>query len=121
MVVPDKRRASHWRNPKARIKLEIRGRDGVIRPAFNKDPATGCWLSTGAPTGNGYCRTSNTTAQRDAYQRAEGEIPPLFQCHHLCEARSCVNPRHIIAVSNNDHAKIHAFLRDQRKKDRDGE
>lgn len=98
------------------IKYEIRGRDGRRRPAFDVDVATGCWNSTGASTGNGYRRTSGKPAHRDAYQRLYGPVPPGYECHHLCQNPECVNAaEHIIALSSDDHRKLHAYLRAQRK------
>lgn len=108
-------RRQPWRKPKEPIKLEIKGRDGRLRPAFEVDDATGCWISTGPSTGNNYCRTSGKPAHRDAYERLYGRVPDGFQCHHLCETPKCVNPEHIVAVSVADHAKTHRYLRSARK------
>lgn len=100
------------RRKPAPIKYEIRGRSGQVRPAFHIDPATGCWISTGPTTGNGYRRTSGKPAHRDAYERLYGVLPSGYECHHLCRNRECVNAaEHIVALPRGDHHKLHAFER----------
>jgi hypothetical protein len=100
------------RRRSAPIKYEIRGRDGRVRPAFVIDASTRCWLSTGPSTGNGYRRTSGKPAHRDAYERLYGPLPADVECHHLCHNPECVNAaEHIVALSRDDHRKLHAHLR----------
>lgn len=112
------RKRGLWRSPVEPIKMTIRAKNGVERPAFIIDENTRCWNSTGPSTGNGYYRTSNKPAHRDAYERLYGAIPAGFECHHVCENPRCVNAaEHIIALSKQDHAKLHAFLRTRRLAD----
>ena len=110
---PPRRSRRRKRDP---IKYEIRGRDGVVRPAFVEDPITGCWISTAPSTGNGYRGSSGNPAHKDAYERLCGLVAEGSDCHHLCGNRECVNAEHIIALSRADHAKLHAFLRAERRR-----
>lgn len=115
LAMPERRESSSGkRHPRRRepIKYEIRGRSGAVRAAFTIDPASGCWISTGPSTGNGYRRTSGKPAHRDAYERLYGPLPAGFECHHLCRNRECVNAaEHIVAISRADHQKLHTFER----------
>ena len=45
---------------------------------------------------------------RKAYEESGQVIPEGWHVHHLCENNRCRNPAHLIAVSPEDHAKIHA-------------
>lgn len=108
---PRRKRRPRRREP---IKYEIRSRSGEVRPAFVVDDVTGCWISTGPSTGNGYRRTSGKPAHKDAYERLYGEVPEGFECHHLCHNRECVNAaEHIVILPIADHRKLHAH--DRRK------
>ena len=110
-----KRRSSRKKRARDRIKMTIRGKDGVVRPAFIIDPDSGCWNSTGSDNRNGYRSQSRTSAHRDAYARLNGDMPEGFEAHHLCENKPCVNAtQHIIAVSSADHRRIHRFLEARR-------
>jgi len=44
-----------------------------------------------------------TYTARQAYTR----LPDGYELHHLCGNPWCRNPRHLIAVSAEDHRKIH--------------
>lgn len=53
----------------------------------------GCWLWQGTLTGSGY------GPHRRYYERHYGPIPDGLTIDHLCRVRTCVNPRHLEAVS----------------------
>lgn len=69
----------------------------------------GCWLWTGAKTGNGYgmvrSSRSKTTplsrvflTHRLSYEHYIGPIPEGTEIDHLCCVKACVNPDHLDAV-----------------------
>lgn len=41
------------------------------------------------------------------YMLYNGPIPKGHVVHHTCETPGCVNPRHLVAVSKSEHARIH--------------
>ena len=48
------------------------------------------------------------SAYRRSYVAAQGEPPEGFQIHRLCGNNGCINPAHLVAVSAEDHRKLHA-------------
>jgi hypothetical protein len=45
------------------------------------------------------------------HRRAYGQpIPEGFHVHHLCGRNDCTNPDHLIAVSEEDHRKLHRYF-----------
>lgn len=71
-----------------------------------------CIQAWGKPdTLNGYSRVSLDNkvhyAHRLAYIAANGAVPQGYHVHHLCENKMCINPNHLIAVTMNDHQRIH--------------
>jgi len=73
----------------------------------NVDQSGDCWLYLGAKTHNGYGRPSfqgrRIMAHRLAYELAIGPIPEGLQIDHLCRVRSCVNPSHLEAVTQQEN------------------
>jgi hypothetical protein len=71
------------------------------------DPMTGCWLWTGALTGQGYgsfrIAGKQIGAHRFALESVTGPLPPGACVDHLCRVRNCVNPGHLEAVSNREN------------------
>jgi len=62
-----------------------------------------CWLWTGAKTaGYGSIRRDGRSqrAHRLAYEHLVGPIPPGAMLDHLCHVRACVNPDHLMPVTN---------------------
>lgn len=62
-----------------------------------------CWLWTGSKSkkGYGYLRRDGRSshAHRLAYEHFVGPIPDGAHIDHLCYVRSCVNPKHLLAVT----------------------
>ncbi len=46
-------------------------------------------------------------AHRVSYEMFNGEIPKGLQVHHTCESKSCVNPLHLMVVTQVDHSAKH--------------
>lgn len=74
------------------------------------EPNTGCWLWDGKLSSKGYGKLHDgnpgnrlLNAHRLAYELLRGPIPDGLQLDHLCRVRSCVNPRHLEPVTNQDN------------------
>ena len=70
---------------------------------FYPDPASDCWLWTGATKPGGYGNFWDgekvTGAHQFSYRVFNGAIPKGLQIDHLCHVRCCVNPDHLEAVT----------------------
>lgn len=71
---------------------------------FIPEPNTGCWLWTGClnPKGYGNFHYHGKTrlSHGAAYEMFVGPIPEGCEVDHTCRQRSCVNPRHLEAVTH---------------------
>lgn len=80
------------------------------RVGYRVEPATGCWLWTGA-TSHGYGRVGIAGTRRIApahrvyYEREYGPIPNGVEPDHLCRRRACVNPDHMELVTRQVNAR----------------
>jgi hypothetical protein len=66
----------------------------------------GCWIWTGARTGQGYGAIQRTygsnlvdAVHRRAYEERYGPIPAGLVIDHLCRKPPCINPEHLEAVT----------------------
>ena len=71
-------------------------------------PESTCWYWMGSIGNNGYGRfmlgvKKLAGAHRVAYELFKGKIPTGLTIDHLCRERSCVNPKHLEAVSARDN------------------
>ena len=72
-----------------------------------------CWISTGKSNGSKHRMMNSKPAHRAAYEIAIGPIPQGHVCHHACSTPDCVRPSHLIAMLPGEHARLHAYLRNQ--------
>ena len=83
------------------------------------DEATGCWVWQRAKSKAGYATFrvagKQVQAARWSYERYVGPIPPLMEPDHLCRRTSCVNYKHLEAVTRSENIK-RSDHRNRRKK-----
>lgn len=67
------------------------------------EPMSGCWVWIGARNQGGYgqvrYKSHTHLAHRVIYESFNGLIPDGLQLDHLCKTPSCVNPKHLEAVT----------------------
>ena len=65
-----------------------------------------CWLWTGHLR-NGYPYTKNRRANRVVFELFHRKLRSGEVVHHTCETKACLNPRHLVAMSNEEHRQLH--------------
>lgn len=81
----------------------------------DKDAPGGCWIFTGPTCRKGYGRISvepgkgerGVAVHRLSYERMVGPIPEGHVVHHVCRVKRCVNPDHLVALTQQDHDRVH--------------
>lgn len=72
----------------------------------------GCWIWQACTNEQGYGRfgveDKLVLAHRWSYARAYGGISDEHECHHACGKRACVNPKCLLAVTEEAHRELHA-------------
>lgn len=71
------------------------------------DKRGGCWIWNGAQTSAGYSQFQvnkrTVYGHRWSYKHFVGEIKKGLTVDHICRIRSCVNPKHLEAVTNKEN------------------
>lgn len=98
------RREAGWRRAARNREKPLAARIGK---KLSYDPATGCWLWTGATNGSGYGMIGvgqrKKYVHRAAYELARGPIPDGLVIDHLCRIPICCSPAHLEAVTNREN------------------
>ncbi len=42
-----------------------------------------------------------------AWELDHGRKPIGVDCHHVCERKDCINPRHLLALTKSEHKRLH--------------
>jgi hypothetical protein len=70
-----------------------------------------CWPWPMKLMWHGYGRMTvegrNVNAHRVAYEVVVGPIPPGRELHHTCGNKSCVNPAHLVPLTDSEHRQTH--------------
>ena len=69
---------------------------------------TKCWSWSGDHDADGRPIFRGEKAYRVMYELRVGDVPVGFHVHHKCKNCACVNPRHLVALSPEDHRAVHA-------------
>lgn len=66
-------------------------------------PMSGCWLWTGADSGDGYGKVwfhgRSRYVHRVVYEQTVDSLAPGIVLDHLCRVRACCNPIHLEPVT----------------------
>jgi len=96
---------------------ERRGRSNVEVVAVESGHPSPCLVWQGAVNSKGYPSRGDGTgrgtilAHRAAYEAVHGPLADGLHLHHLCGERRCLEVEHLIALSQRDHNRLHAWLR----------
>lgn len=73
------------------------------------EPNCGCWLWLGAQDRKGYGLFKMTggkeRAHRASYRLFKGRLNPKMTLDHTCRMTSCVNPDHLVPVTNKENVR----------------
>jgi len=76
--------------------------------------ANGCWQWQRAITSRGYGSVGYQgriwSAHRLSYELHKGHVPAGCEVHHKCHNRLCVNPEHLEALSEPEHARANKAI-----------
>lgn len=70
----------------------------------------GCWQWQGLLDNDGYGDLVHNGRTRSAhryfFELWDGSIPAGKHLHHICENRACVNPKHLMVVTQREHMAL---------------
>lgn len=102
---PSKPNACCSRSCAQRYRLGVRD----LLDQYTVDPASECWIWTGATNGRGYgaVRLDGRIigAHRASYERAYGPLLEGSVVRHVCDTALCINPAHLKAGSQADNVR----------------
>lgn len=67
------------------------------------DKGPTCWNWTAYRQRDGYGQIKSKLAHRISYAMCVGPIPEGKQLHHTCKNKGCVNPGHLVPVTDATH------------------
>jgi hypothetical protein len=71
---------------------------------INKDD---CWIWNGSRYLSGYGQYKRGYAHRVFYELFNGPLIRNRHIHHKCHTKPCVNPAHLVQVTQAEHARLH--------------
>lgn len=74
---------------------------------YKVDADTGCWIWLKSTDRSGY-GIAQGRAHRKVYEALQGAIPEDHHLHHVCANKACVNPKHLRAVTHEEHMALEA-------------
>jgi hypothetical protein len=89
----------------------ISGHHNRLWPLYKIDQNTECWIWLGRLDRYGYGRHrvngKDVRAYRWMWEREHGRrIPKQKHTHHICENHICVNPKHLLIITQQEHIQI---------------
>lgn len=76
---------------------------------------TPCWVWAGRLDHHGYGKMVRggkyLKAHRVSFEQRVGPIPAGYDVHHRCEVKECVRPEHLLALTPDEHGKLHEEAR----------
>jgi hypothetical protein len=79
---------------------------------FTPEPNTGCYLWCGRINNRGYGMVSmcsrSLLAHRCAYRLTIEDVGADMDVHHVCGNPACINPRHLVSLTPEQHRLVHS-------------
>ena len=89
-----------------KVPLDIRFWEKVDKNGLN-----GCWLWTAGCFSNGYggfeIDGKNKRAHIISWEIINGPVPKGYVLHHKCGVKNCVNPNHLLLMTDFEHLSLH--------------
>ena len=79
----------------------------TLEDLYIPEPNSGCWLWIGGVGDRGYPIVDDRYAHSVIHELFNGPIPPGFDRHHKCEVKICINPSHIVVLTDIQHTTLH--------------
>ena len=113
MPVSESRNVATTDNRAAFDRLAVRAINEGLPPEIASkilpNAVTGCWEWIGAKDSRGYGNVKIggrvRKAHRVIYEFLRGQVPPNYECDHLCRVPWCVNPDHVEVVAHAENVR----------------